>query len=145
MISPYISNLNQNQMNYRISLQLNKLKKLFTTEMKGNDGQPVPCLVIPLDENPAIRISDRGGIFLNLTAWANKKKSSFGSHFIKTSALSKEQRESMTVEEMNEFDYIIGNMKPMETTNTYKGNGMAFPGESTYSSAISSSPDDMPF
>lgn len=108
-------------MNYRISLQLNKLKKLFTTEMKGNDGQPVPCLVIPLDENPAIRISDRGGIFLNLTAWANKKESSFGSHFIKTSTLSKEQRESMTVEEMNEFDYIIGNMKPMES-KSYSSN-----------------------
>lgn len=134
-------------MNYRISLNLNKLKNLFTTEMKGNDGQPVPCLVIPLDDNPAIRVSDRGGIFLNLTAWANKKDSSFGSHFIKTSALSKEQREKMTIEQMNEFDYIIGNMKYMETKG-HPGNppesGSAL-SKPQFARAASTSPDDIPF
>lgn len=137
-------------MNYRISLNLNKLKKLFTTEMKGNDGQPIPCLVIPLDDNPAIRVSDKGGIFLNLTVWENKKKSSFGSHFIKTSALSKEERESMTIEEMNKFDYIIGNMKPMEgksySSNPYKENGESQPAKSAYTPKTPSyAPDDIPF
>lgn len=134
-------------MNYRISLNLNKLKKLLTTEMKGNDGQPIPCLVIPLDDNPAIRVSDKGGIFLNLTVWENKKESSFGSHFIKTSALSKEQRVSMTIEQMNEFDYIIGNMKPMEV-KSYSGNSPeSRPALSNpqYARAASTSPDDIPF
>lgn len=134
-------------MNYRISLNLNKLKNLFTTEMKGNDGQPVPCLVIPLDDNPAIRVSDRGGIFLNLTAWANKKDSSFGSHFIKTSALSKEERVSMTIEQMNEFDYIIGNMKPMEVKSSSGNSPESRPALSKpqYARAASTSPDDIPF
>ena len=137
-------------MNYRISLNLNKLKKLFTTEMKGNDGQPIPCLVIPLDDNPAIRVSDKGGIFFNLTVWENKKESSFGSHFVKTSALSKEEREKMTIEQMNEFDYIIGNMKPMESksysSNPYKENGESRPSKSAYTPKTPSyAPDDIPF
>lgn len=137
-------------MNYRISLNLNKLKKPFTTEMKGNDGQPIPCLVIPLDDNPAIRVSDKGGIFLNLTVWENKKESSFGSHFVKTSALSKEEREKMTIEQMNEFDYIIGNMKPMESksysSNPYKENGESRPSKSAYTPKTPSyAPDDIPF
>ena len=132
-------------MNYKISLNLNKLNNLFTTQMKGGDGRPVPCLVVPLHDNPAVRVSDKGGIFLNLIAWAHKKESNFGTHFIKPCALSKAQRDSMSMEQVNKAEPIIGNMKPMETTNTYKGNGMTFPRESTYSSAPSSSPDDMPF
>ena len=137
-------------MNYKESLNLNKLKNIVITQMKRSDGQPVKGIFIPFDDNPAIRVSDKGGIFFNLTVWENKKESSFGSHFVKTSALSKEERESMTIEEMNKFDYIIGNMKPMEgksySSNPYKENGESQPAKSAYTPKTPSyAPDDIPF
>lgn len=96
---------------YGVKLDLAKLNKVAAVNLKGKNGNNVKCVVIPVEENN-IFISDKGGIYLDLTAIAMKKENYGQTHLIKRD-IPKEEREKMTEEELKNQP-IIGALKPLK-------------------------------
>ena len=97
--------------NLVVKLQLNSLKNVFVKDFKGKT-ETKKCLCIPIDDNDLF-ISEQGGAYLNLIAWANDKLKDSKTHLIKQS-FSKARRAQMTDEELKSL-VIIGDIKPMES------------------------------
>ena len=97
-------------MNYNLKLDLSKLNKTGVANITGKSGNKVKCVVIPVDEND-IFLSEKGGIYMDLSCFALKEEKYGQSHLVKRS-LSKEERERMSEEECNRIP-ILGSLKPM--------------------------------
>lgn len=118
---------------YGVKLDLAKLNKVAAVNLKGKNGNNVKCVVIPVEENN-IFISDKGGIYLDLTAIAMKKENYGQTHLIKRD-IPKEEREKMTEEELKNQP-IIGALKPLKAKQA----------EVTETAEVSSNDsDDLPF
>lgn len=97
--------------NYGISINLQALKGACLRTLKGRDGQPVRCAVIPLDMNPEI-IQGEKGTYLLVTALETREPGQHGdTHLLKGNvpgdiykAMSEEERKSQP---------ILGNMRPL--------------------------------
>ena len=98
-------------MNYNLKLDLAKLNKVGVANITGKSGNKVKCVVIPVEENN-IFLSEKGGVYLDLSCFALKKENYGQSHLVKPS-LSEEQRKTMTEEERNAMP-IVGALKPMK-------------------------------
>ena len=64
--------------------------KSVVRKMKGKDGKEIDVLIIPIKENDLF-LSEKGGVYLNIIAFANDKIENF-THAIKQS-FDKETRE----------------------------------------------------
>lgn len=104
--------------NYCFSINLLKLKKASILKINGKK-EPVPCLVIPITDNPELKFLIKEGkqfLFLNCAVYELKKISDYGdTHLIKPS-LNKEAFDLLTEEERKAIA-IIGNMAPFKTEN----------------------------
>ena len=124
-------------MNFNISIDLAKLKHASVAKLKGSTGAVKRCLVVPIEDNPAIFESERGGVYMNLTAWERKDESDYGTHYVK-GKLPKTEREKITRENRGTDDPIYGNMKPFSTGRESQSTG-------SYGWTAPESDEDLPF
>ena len=96
--------------NQAINLKLTTLKNAGKARLTDNKGAAIDCLVIPIKDNHLYE-SERGDIYLTLTAWENERLKDGKTHLIKQS-FNKEVRERMTEEEKKSIP-ILGDMKPI--------------------------------
>lgn len=96
--------------NQAINLKLTALKDAGKAKLTNQRGEAVDCLIIPIKDNHLYE-SERGDIFLTVTAWENDKLKDGKTHLIKQS-FNKEVREKMTEEERKTIP-ILGDMKPI--------------------------------
>jgi hypothetical protein len=96
--------------NQAINLRLTALKNAGKARLTNQRGEAVDCLIIPIKDNHLYE-SERGDIFLTVTAWENDKLKDGKTHLIKQS-FNKEVREKMTEEERKTIP-ILGDMKPV--------------------------------
>lgn len=96
--------------NQAINLKLTALKSAGKARLTNPKGETVDCLIIPIKDNHLYE-SERGDIYLSLTAWENDKLKDGKTHLIKQS-FDKEVRERMSEEEKKSIP-ILGDMKPI--------------------------------
>lgn len=102
--------------NYNLKINLLKLKWASIQNITGK-SKTVPCLVIPITDNPELYYSVHEGVpslSFNGTVYELKQASTYGdTHLIKPS-LNKEAYEQLTEEERKKI-LIVGNLKPYKT------------------------------
>lgn len=131
-------------MNYTVKIDLKKLEKVAVMDIKGKNGQPTKCVVIPVKENN-IYVSDKanGGIYLDLKGIEAREMKFGQSHFLKRT-VGREAYSQMTEEEKRNMP-IVGSLSP------YDNQGMAgnnqTPMEQPKTSASNNNYDDtgLPF
>ena len=96
--------------NQAINLKLTALKSAGKARLTNPKGEAVDCLIIPIKDNHLYE-SERGDIYLTLTAWENERLKDGKTHLIKQS-FNKEARERMSEEEKKSIP-ILGDMKPI--------------------------------
>lgn len=69
-------------MNYNVKINLAKLNKVAAVNLTGRSGNTVKCVVIPIEDND-IFVSEKGGIYLDITAIAMKKENYGQTHLLK--------------------------------------------------------------
>lgn len=100
-----------NEKNYNVKIDLAKLNKVGATLIKGRSGNSVKCVVIPVEEND-IFISEKGGIYLDITAVAMKEERYGQSHLLKRSIPSEKYKAMSDEEKKNQP--IIGALSPIK-------------------------------
>ena len=118
-------------MNYNVKIDLAKLNKVAAVNLTGKSGKQVKCVVIPIEDND-IFVSEKGGIYLDLSAVAMKEERYGQSHLIKRSIPS-EKYKAMTEDEKKNQP-IIGSLSPIRSKQA----------EVTESAQVSEF-DDLPF
>lgn len=98
--------------NYNIKLDLAKLNKVAAVNLTGKTGEKVKCVVIPVEDND-IFLSEKGGIYLDLTAIAMKEERYGQTHLIKKSIPSDIYKELS--DEFKKNQPIIGALKPIQS------------------------------
>lgn len=98
--------------NYNIKLDLAKLNKVAAVNLTGKTGEKVKCVVIPVEDND-IFLSEKGGIYLDLTAIAMKEERYGQTHLIKKSIPSDIYKELS--DEVKKNQPIIGALKPIQS------------------------------
>ena len=131
-------------MNYNANLNLLKLKAAIC-DVSGKSGQPVKCVVIPIEENDIYAsVGDDGkvkGAYLSISLFETKQESQFGdTHMVKQSH-SKQWRENHDEEERRN-EPILGNAKPMKTQTLQDVQSEAV---SVSNVQASDKEDDLPF
>lgn len=117
-------------MNITGKINLTKLVSVLT-ERKGKDGM-VEGIFIPIEKNHLFK-SDKGNVYLDLSAWQIKEPKDDGDTHIMKQSLPKEVYEAMSDEDKKAMP-IIGNLKTW-------GSGEAREEEATKVEAD----DDLPF
>lgn len=104
-------------MNYRIKIDLLKLKDAFVRELKGN-AETKKCVIIPIDECNGMFLGEKG-CYLSLTALEMKESKYYDTHCIKVD-IPRERREAMTDEERRAMPILGGlhAIEPRETITT---------------------------
>lgn len=97
--------------NYNVKLDLAKLNKVAAVNLTGKTGEKVKCVVIPVEEND-IFLSEKGGIYLDLTAVALKEERYGQTHLIKRSIPSEIYKDLS--DEVKKNQSIIGALKPIQ-------------------------------
>jgi hypothetical protein len=92
----------------RGKINLAKLKSTVM-DLKGKSGNPVKCLIIPIEENYLFH-SQQGAVYLDVICFESTSIPEY-THSIKQS-LPKDIREKMTKEEQNSFPFL-GNLELM--------------------------------
>lgn len=87
----------------KAKLNIAKLKSVIMT-LKGKSGQPVKCLVIPIEENHLYHSDSTGAVYLELVGFESDKLKEW-THSVKQS-LPKDLRDSMTKEEQNAYPFL---------------------------------------
>lgn len=100
-----------NEKNYNIKLDLAKLTKVAAVNLTGKTGEKVKCVVIPIQEND-IFVSEKGGIYIDLTAIAMKEERYGQTHLIKKSIPSEIYKELS--DEAKNNQPIIGALSPIK-------------------------------
>ncbi len=120
-------------MNYNVKIDLAKLNKVAAVNLTGRSGQTVKCVVIPIEDND-IFVSEKGGIYLDISAIAMKEERYGQTHLLKRSIPS-DKYKAMSEEERNSLP-IIGALSPMKSKQA----------EVTESAQIANDDnDDLPF
>ena len=101
-------------MNYNLKIDFAKLNKVGVARIKGQTGEKVQCVVIPVEEN-GIFLSDKGGIYKDFTAIELKEERYGQSHLVKPSVPS-EVYKYMTEEEKKSVP-ICGSLVPIKAKN----------------------------
>lgn len=131
----------EQKQSYTLSTNLLKMKNACIVHLKSErTGVVKRGVFIPIEENDLYESLDESlktkGVFLGINAWLLKTKGQYGDTHLLKQNFSKEFRESLTKEEIENAP-IIGNMKPIEKTkdvsNTNAPEVSAFEG------------DDLPF
>ncbi len=118
-----------------MKINLAKLTHVLMTK-KGQSGQEVKCIVIPIEENNLFE-SDQGNVFVDLIAFEIKEPKYDDTHLIKQS-LPKEVREKMTEDE-KKSQPILGN------ANVNLNIGEGEPNNPAGAGATVGENDDLPF
>ncbi len=97
--------------NFGISINLQALKRACLRTLKGKDGQPVRCVVIPADMNPEIFVGEKG-TYLSLTAVETREPGQHGDTHLLKGNVPQEVYKAMSEEERRSQP-ILGNMRPL--------------------------------
>jgi hypothetical protein len=119
--------------NFLGKINLATLKHVIQ-EKKNKAGEPVKCVVIPIEQNRLFHSVEKGNIYLDFVAWESDKD--FQSHSIQQS-IPKEEREAMSEEERKAIPYL-GSLNEMS-------GGGAKPQTQTADVSASDDDDDLPF
>lgn len=116
---------------YNIKLDLSKLKNTGACKLVGRTGEKV-CVVIPVEDNN-IFLSEKGGMYLDLTATAMKEERYGQTHFIRKSIPSD------VYKEMSDDDKkavpIIGSLSPIKAKSA----------DVSQTGQVADGSDDLPF
>ena len=123
--------------NYTISIELTRFSGAGTAMLKNQEGKPVKCLVLPIEENSLFQ-GDRGGIYASFVCWENGKLKDGKTHLVKQS-LPRERRQAMTEQQLRDLP-VFGSMKPMQA-----GQPAAQVQEYTAAGEADTFMDDLPF
>lgn len=96
---------------YGISIDLKKLKNAFFKNVTGKESTK-RCICIPIEDNYIIE-HEKGGVWLNISAFEYREKKFEDTHFLKLS-IKKDVLDAMTEEERNNQPFI-GGLRPFET------------------------------
>lgn len=110
--------------NYNISINLTALHNACVTTLKGKQGVPVKCVIIPVADNNLIE--GKNGVYLSANAWETEGNQYGNSHMIKLSA-TKEQRATLPKDQLNAYQCILGNAKPIEFIKKNEGSSTPAP------------------
>lgn len=103
-------------MNYNAKINLSKLNKTFTANIKGTD-ETKRCLCIPIEDN-YLFIGEKG-IYFDMIILELKNQTDKQTHMIKPS-IPKEKYEAMT-QLLRDAVPIIGNITPFGGGNSLPG------------------------
>jgi hypothetical protein len=107
--------------NFNINLNLRALKSTIIKDVQGKTATK-QCLIIPIADNDLF-VGEKGGVYLNLSAWESNNLKDGKTHLVKQSP-SRKVREAMTNEERKSIP-ILGDMKPFENASaTVKSEGV---------------------
>lgn len=98
--------------NYSIRIDALKYSGACVRTLKGRDGQPVRCLVVPLDRNRDIYEGEKG-VYLSLTAVAMREPGKYGDTHLVKGNQPEEVYKAMSEEERRQQP-ILGQMRPLE-------------------------------
>lgn len=87
----------------KIKLNIAKLKSKVM-DFKGQNGQPVRCLIIPIEENHLFYSEKTGAVYMDLVGFESDKLTDW-THSVKQS-LPKEVRDKLTKEEQYAYPYL---------------------------------------
>lgn len=107
--------------NYNVKLDLSKLTKVAAVNLTGRSGEKVKCVVISVEENE-IFLSEKGGIYLDLTAIAMKEERYGQTHLIKKSIPSDIYK--VLSDEAKKNQPIIGALSPIKSKQAEVTNDM---------------------
>ncbi len=127
-----------------IKVDLSKLNGIVR-DIEGKHGK-TKCAVLPIEMNE-IFISEKGGIYLNLTATKLREEGRFGqTHFLKR-RLSRDAYMSLSKEERERLP-IVGDISPIRTSSNNDNRQNTQPRVeqgATRNGVASSDIDDLPF
>ncbi len=100
-------------MNYEIRINLQLLEGACVARVKGNSGEQVPCLIVPIKKSHLF-LGEKG-VYLNVNAWENKdgQAGQYGDTHALKQMLDKEVRDKMSEEERRAMPFL-GNMRPRQ-------------------------------
>jgi hypothetical protein len=95
--------------NFGIKVNLAKLNNVFLRNFQGKESMK-RCIVIPIEDNWLFE-SEKGGIYLSLSAFEYKEKKYTDTHMLKVS-IEKDVYDAMSEEDRNNQP-IVGGMHPV--------------------------------
>ena len=97
--------------NYGISINLQALRGACLRTLKGKDGQPVRCAIIPVEMNREIFVGEKG-TYRSLTAIETRETGKYGDTHLLKGNLPEEVYKAMGEEERRSQP-ILGQMRPL--------------------------------
>lgn len=107
-------------MNYGVKLNLAKLQSVGVANIKGKTSTKA-CVIIPIEENH-IFVSEKGGVYLDMTAIEMRAERYGQSHVVKL-AIPKEVYEKMSDEERKTQE-ILGALSPLKARSAEVNNNI---------------------